>query len=125
MSRSYSIEELKVVYKAGQANIPFEDLLKVLEWVEGKVAKPKGASVASGKKTIKKRRGKGKLGDRIIKFLATQSDTKGAHVKDIAVAVNAKTPNVTTWFYTTGKKLIKAKSIKKTAPATFAFVGKA
>jgi phage gp16-like protein len=124
MSRSYSIEDVRVVYKAGQANIPLEDVLKVLEWVERKGVKTKRASVRSGKKTKAKRRGKGRLGDKIIKYLAAQGGKEGAHVKAIAAAVKAKVPNITAWFYTTGKKLIKAKSIKKTAPATFAFVNK-
>ena len=125
MSKSYTVEDLEVVYKAGQANIPLEDVLKVLVWVESKAITTKGGGwISSGKKGMAKRKGRGKLGDEIVKYLATQSDKKGAHVKDIAVAVKAKVQNVTAWFYTTGKKLIKAKSIKKTAPATFAFIGK-
>jgi phage gp16-like protein len=122
MSRTYKLEDVKVVYKAGQENIPLEDVLKVIDWVERKGVKTKRASVRSGKKATGKRRGK--LGDKIIKYLATQDGKKGAHVTAIAAAVKAKVPNITAWFYTTGKKLIKAKSIKKTAPATFAFVGK-
>ena len=112
-----------MVYKAGQANIPLEDLLKVLAWLDGKETPTKGSGISSAKTKVK-RRGRGKLGDQIIKYLATQDGKKGAHIKAIAAAVNAKIANVTAWFYTTGKKHLKAKTIKKTAPATFALAGK-
>jgi hypothetical protein len=75
----------------------------------------------AGKATVKKTkvtRGKrGALGEGILKFLQSKGG-HGAHVKDIATALKTGKGNVTSWFYTTGKKI---KGIKHVGPGTFAY----
>jgi len=67
-----------------------------------------------------KRTAKGVIGEFILKLLSKKGD-EGAHVTEIAHALKRKPGHITTWFYTTGKKI---KGIRKVSPNTFAYRGK-
>jgi hypothetical protein len=73
-----------------------------------------------GEKTGGKRTAKGVIGEFILKLLSKKGD-EGAHVSEIAQALKRKPAHITTWFYTTGKKI---KGIRKVRPNTFAYRGK-
>jgi hypothetical protein len=125
MSTTYTREQLELVYKAGQRNIPLDDLLRVISLIEGEAATPKKNRSAKTAKPAKVKKGKrapkGKLGEGILKYLQGKG-AAGAHVKDIAAAVNTKPNNITAWLYSTGKVHVKAKTLKKVKPATYAYI---
>ena len=121
MTTTYTRQQLDLVYKAGQQNIPLDDLLRVISLIEGEAATPKKTRTAKPAKARKgKRARKGKLGEGILKFLQGKG-AAGAHIKEIAAAVKSKPNNITAWLYSTGKKLVKSKELKKVKPATYAY----
>jgi hypothetical protein len=74
---------------------------------------------------IPARRGKGRkheapLSSRILGFLKDKGST-GAHLKDIAVALNTSRGSINNWFYGTGRKLLDSGEIKRVAPSTFSY----
>jgi len=125
MSTTYPRQMLDIVYKAGQQNIPLDDVLKVINLINSEASAPKQTPTAKAAKPAKVKRGKrvrkGKLGEGILKYLQGKG-AAGAHVKEIAEALKTKTGNVTAWLYSTGKVHFKAKTLKKVKPATFAYV---
>jgi hypothetical protein len=64
------------------------------------------------------RRRHGGLKDALLKKLHA-AGKNGLTVKELAVSLNAKPTSVSTWFYTTGKKI---KGIKKVGKARFAYI---
>jgi len=57
----------------------------------------------------------------LLKFLQGKGKA-GAHINDIAAAIKTKPANITAWFYSTGQVHVKAKTLKKVAPATYAYI---
>ena len=139
---SYSIEQLKVVYKAAKQGLRFDDVLKFIELLDAdssapekstetgvtkagrKAAKVKGAKAKSPKaKGAKKSSRNNSRTQQILNHLL-QAGEKGSHVNDIAKAVGSTVGGISTWFYTTGKKLVASKEVKKVAPNTFVYLPK-
>jgi len=143
---NYTPEQLKIVYNAGAKNFPFEKTLELISLLGNESARGlfNGSNVNSGPYAPYKRRGRpklnkeapnsvqkkgrkqrrGGLSESIVEFLKSKG-AAGAHVKEIAGATKGSISSVTAWFYTTGKKHLKSKEIKKIAPATFAYSEKA
>lgn len=140
---NYSLEHLKIAYNAGAKKFPFDQTLELIsllgvEGLHGLLAQPGAASktLSSSSTPITsahyKRRAKsstrggivgkseGTLSKRILGFLSEKGHV-GAHVKDIAEAVQAPLSSVSVWFYNTGKKYLKTGEIKKVARATFSY----
>jgi hypothetical protein len=135
---NYTLAHLKIAHHIGNQNVAFEETVETIallerngvidtqgNWVVGNGAKQRGSRVeptaAKGRSPRRKRRGG--LSKKIVAFLQSKG-AKGVHVKDIAAALKTKPGNVTAWFYGTGKSYIDSGDIKKTAPATFAFLKK-
>jgi hypothetical protein len=66
----------------------------------------------------RRRRRRGGLKDALLKQLQA-AGKDGLAVKELAVSLNAKPTSVSTWFYTTGKKI---KGIKKVGKARFGYI---
>jgi hypothetical protein len=132
---NYTLAHLKIAHYVGSQNVPFEETAETISllerngiidsegnWTLG--TKQKGrrphAMRSSSEQVPARRKRRGSLSKKIVKFLQSKG-AKGAHVKDIAIAVKTRPGNVTAWFYGTGKSLIASGKIKKVAPATFAF----
>jgi len=77
-----------------------------------------GTSVRPGSVAGFPHQKRGALKDAIIGLLKAAGKS-GLTVKEIAAQVKAKPGNIHVWFTSTGKKV---KEIKKTAPATYAWV---
>jgi hypothetical protein len=121
---TYTREHLEIVYKAGQAKIPLEDVLHVLNYLETEAAKRDSGTdlgAETRRRVRKGRRSRTVLSPAITGYLSRQG-SKGAHVSEIAKALRIEKANVVAWFYGTGKKHIKSGEIKKTGPNTFAYV---
>lgn len=128
--KNYTIEHIKEAFRAASTGLTEAAFLAYLEvkdlLVHGAPAakrgrKPRGAAKVKVAKVRKSRRAKrGSLGAGILKFLSAKGKA-GAHVKDIAAAIGSKAPNVTAWFYSTGKK---NKDVKALGGNTFSYVPK-
>jgi hypothetical protein len=126
---------LKIAHYVGSQNVPFEETVETISllerngildsegnWSIGVGRERRGPRAIQSPKEqgpIRRKR-RGGLSKKIVKFLQTKG-MKGAHVKDIAVALKTLRGNVTAWFYGTGKSLVASGEIKKVAPATFAY----
>jgi hypothetical protein len=127
---SYSIDHLKAAFRAGKKGLSEAGFLNYLEFHSQLEAdaptvkrgrKPRAATAPKPAKAKKgKRSPRGALGASILKFLSSKGK-EGAHAKDIATASKSKVPNVTAWFYSTGKK---NKDVKTLGGNTFAYVPK-
>jgi hypothetical protein len=132
---NYTIQHLKVAHYAGTENMPFGEVAELFALLErnkllhlladdepgmGKKAPRSRLGYKVGKTKRGKGSRRGKLSANIVSFLQSKGP-KGAHVKEIAEAINAPAPSVNVWFYGTGKKYLKSKEIKKVARATFAY----
>jgi hypothetical protein len=135
---TYTLAHLKIAHHIGNQNVSFEETVETIallerngvidgqgQWVVGNGAKQRGTRDALPAKESSpvRRKRRGGLSKKIVTFLQTKGP-KGAHVKDIAAAVKTKPGNVTSWFYGTGKSHVASGHIKKTAPATFAYLKK-
>jgi hypothetical protein len=133
---NYTLAHLKIAHYVGSQNVAFEETAETIallerngiidaqgNWSIGGGQERRGSLATRSPKVqgAKRRKRRGGLSKKIVKFLQTKS-VKGAHVKEIAAAVKLPPTNVTAWFYTTGKSLIASGSIKKIAPATFAYL---
>jgi hypothetical protein len=117
---NYTIDHIKAAFRAAKKGLSEAGFLNYLEFhsllaedapTVKHVPKTRAAGKVKAVKTVKpakkvKRAKRGKLGESILKFLSTKGK-EGAHAKDIAAAVGSKVPNVTAWFYSTGKKTTK------------------
>jgi hypothetical protein len=134
---NYTLEHLKIVHNAGAQKLSLDKTLELISLLDrngllhlvsdsGPSTKRKGRRKRRIQKAAKltiKRRGRkrrGGLSESIIGFLSTKG-ASGAHVKDIVKAIKAPLASVRVWFYTSGKKYLKSREIKKVAPATFAY----
>jgi hypothetical protein len=116
---NYTLDHIKTAFRAAQKGLSEAAFLNYLEFhslltedipTVKHVPKSRGthkAEASKGTPTKKATRAKrGVLGKAILKFLSSKGK-EGAHVKEVAAAVKAKVPNVTAWFYSTGKKSTK------------------
>jgi hypothetical protein len=133
---NYSLAHLKIAHYVGGQNVPFEETIETIallerngiidsegNWRMGDARPRRGLRAAlwpKGRTPLRRKR-RGKLSKKIVKFLQTKGVT-GAHVKDIAVAIKTSPLNVRVWFYRTGKPLVTSGRIKKVAPGTFAYL---
>jgi hypothetical protein len=131
--KNYTIEHIKEAFRAASTGLTEAAFLAYLEVKDLLIheapaakrgRKPRGpakAKVAKVKVRKGRRAKRGALGAGILKFLSPKGKA-GAHVKDIAAAIGSKAPNVTAWFYSTGKK---NKDVKALGGNTFSYVPKA
>jgi hypothetical protein len=133
---NYTLAHLKIAHYVGSQNVAFEETAETIallerngiidaqgNWSVGGGQESRGSLATRSTKAQgpKRRKRRGSLSKKIVKFLETKG-AKGAHVKDIAIALKGRPANVTAWFYGTGKSLIKSGQIKKIGPATFAYL---
>lgn len=133
---TYTLEHLKIVHNAGAKKISLDKTLELISLLERngllhlasdskpstkrKGRRKRNSIPKSAKVRSKLGKRRGNLSEKIISFLSAKGET-GAHVKEIVKAIKAPLASVRVWFYTSGKKYIKSKEIKKVAPATFAY----